>query len=775
VLDGGRCGCGNPHCNAPGKHPLIQTGKGLENASTDAAQVDKWWDEWPHANVAVACGEPSGIVVIDCDMHDEHDGHVEFLQWCAERGLDPSDTLVAETGGGGRHVIFKYPKGMPIRNAVGWLEHVDIKSNGGYILVAPSIHVSGKEYRWLSARGAQPLEPPPKLASALSTARSRPKSPGGDSDAEVPPGYDHRRAIDQGPWIGARDFFFNARSYELRKGRNAQGRPYTFNEAREQLRRSFKKTEQKPDDPFTWETVEDKLRRVWDDPDIQPDELTPDQVRWVETQGREGAPVAVVQEVTDSPSKTSYTDTGNAWQLITYARDIIRWSASGSGNGFFVWDGVRWAPDEMEKVREFARETIDKFNREAVKIEDNDRREKALQWANISRSKQRTDAMVTQVSSFSDLKVPLDQFDSPATRWLLTVPNGVIDLRTGELQPHNPKHMITRMSFVPYDPHARDDRWERYLKTATDGDEDLIAYLQRAVGYTLTGSIREEILFMLHGPPASGKSTFVSAIQTVLGQYAYTTQAENLMHKRGRAGGPPKDEIASWRGARMLASVEPTEGDRFDESLIKQLTGGDRVVGRHLYKERFEFTPTYKLWLAANSAPRTRDPAMFRRIRRVPFPVRIAPKDRDLSLKDWLTRPDTRGAQAVLAWAVGGSRTWANSDTGVGTCQLVDADTEEYRTEQDIIAQFIEECLRDHGNMSREVRINEVYEVYENWIKRMGEKPWGQITFTRKLKEIQHLYSFSVDQAQNKTRVLRGADLLPGQIAGTSWPAGGVS
>lgn len=768
-----RCGCGDPYCNAPGKHPLIRAGKKLAGASSSKSQIEKWWDQWPRANVAVTCGQDSGIVVIDCDMHEDHDGHVEFLQWCAERGIDVGNALVAETGGGGRHVIFQYP-GVPIKNVVGWLEHVDVKSDGGYVLMAPSSHVSGREYRWLSARGTRPPPMPPSLASALSTARSRFKGAETGGNAGVPGGYDHQRCIREGPRIGERDYFFNARAFELRKGLDSRGKPVTWDAALQDMRALFDMTEQSTEDPFLWKTVEDKLRRVWDDPDIAPEGLTPEQLAWVESHGEEGEPpeaFSPIRLVIDDPAKISYSDMGNAWRLIRHAGDVIRWSSSAASNGFFVWDGRRWQPDQLEQVREFAREAINAFARESALIEDDDHQKKALQWANASRQNPRTRGMIEQIQAYQEIKVSITDFDPLDAQWFLTVPNGTIDLRTGELLSHEPAHMITRMSQVEYDPEARDDRWDHYLKTATNGDQDLIAYLQRAAGYTLTGSTREEILFMLHGPPASGKSTFVAALQTVLGEYAFSTPAESLMHRRGRAGGPPKDEIASWRGARMLASVEPTEGDRLDESVIKSMTGGDRVVGRHLYRDRFEFTPTYKLWIAANSAPRTRDLAMFRRIRRVPFPVRIELKDRDLTLKDWLTRPDTPGARAVLRWAVEGARLW--NERGVGSCALVDADTDEYRTEQDVVAQFITECLRVHGDRQRGIALRDVYETYSQWITRMGERPWTQITFTRKLKDIEFEHEFHVDQRRGRPNQLLGADILPDSKI--TWPAGGVT
>lgn len=259
-----RCGCGNPLCEAPGKHPLAALGRGLAGASTSPDQVREWWRRWPRANVAVATGERSGIVAIDCDVRDEHDGLVEFMQWCAGYGIDLPHTLTMETGSGGRHVLLRHPPDVKIRNVTSWLEHVDVKSSGGYIVAPPSLHATGRVYRWLSAPGTPVAEMPQGLVTALLTARSR---PGTGAQGEQPV-YDYRTAVREGPRAGHRDHFFNARAFELRKA------GVELDDAVKDLRRLFDVTEQSPGDPFGWDTVLAKVKRVWDE--VEPDPELPE-------------------------------------------------------------------------------------------------------------------------------------------------------------------------------------------------------------------------------------------------------------------------------------------------------------------------------------------------------------------------------------------------------------------------------------------------------------------------------------------------------------------
>lgn len=710
---GGVCGCGNPYCPAPGKHPLMRTGRKLSEASSDIRTVTAWWTRWPDANIAVVCGSASGIVVVDCDISDEHDGYAEFMQWAAERGYDVPDTLTQETGSGGRHLLFALPNdgGSIPKNATAWLQDVDIKSDGGYILVAPSTHVTGRSYRWLSAQGTAPALLRDGLLNELRQARSQARSGHGYSGQDQPV-YDYRTACLEGPRSGYRDHFFNARAFELRKS------GVTEEDAVDDMRRLHELADHPDGDEYPWEAVIMKLKRVWDE--VEPDPL-PD---WDPFGARKEAGITGLRE---EPPRDKLTDVGNAYRLALRYGDVLRWTPE---QGWLVWDGVIWREDSREQVMELAKESVQDMFRDALR-ETGDKRDQLITWAKQSESRPRIEAMVKLARTQAGIVQTLADFDRDP--WLLTVPNGTIDLRTGGIRTHSRDDLITGMSQVAYDPEAWDDRWEKYLLTCTGHDEDLIAYLRRAAGYSLTASTREEALFMLYGPTASGKSTFIAAVQTALGDYAMSTNPENLMVRRGGQGAP-RDELAGMRGKRLVASVEPEEGARFAEGLVKQMTGGDRISARHLYRARFEYEPTFKLWIATNAAPRAHDDALFRRIRRVPFPIKLEKEQRDLTLKEeWLKVPETAGAQAVLAWCVRGCLEWQAH--GLGTCRVVEEDTFLYHEQQDAMTQFVRAALEVTEEW---IQMRAIYDAYTGWCLGVGEKPMTQRSLTVKLEEARY-------------------------------------
>lgn len=703
----GRCSCGDPYCTAPGKHPLVATGRGMAGATTDPAQIREWWSTWPQANVAVTCGRRSGIVVIDLDIDDvrDVDGYVELFGWASARGLKVPEVLVQETGSGGRHLVLRYPEdGLPIRNATGWLDHVDLKSDGGYVLVAPSRHVSGRVYRWLDRPDGLPVDEvplaDPVVYAALREARSRPGS-GGTGDHPV---YDYRTAVREGPKRGHRDHFFNARAFELRMS------GMTLDAALEELRRSFDMCEQQPGDEFPWEQVVRKAKRVWDEvaePDRVPD--------WQP----ERAGTAAGTAVTGEPVVLPYNDEG-------FARRILRVHGSEMVHteeyGWLLWDGRRWARDRNKRIHEFAREALDFFAEQAARDPDEERREAALKWIHQAREVRKLRSGIEALFQLTGPhKGEASQFDQHP--FVLNCANGIIDLRTGDLRPHDRSLKLMQMSEVEYDPDARDDRWERYLRDATRGDEELEAYLRRAAGYTLTGSIAEEVFFILYGPKRSGKSTFIAALEAVLGaredwHYGMSTDPSTLMHRK--SGAVPQHELARMRGKRLVSSVEPSQGDRFHEGVMKQIVGGDSITGRHLYQDAFSYLPTFKLWIAANAAPRTSDDAMFRRIKRVPFPVSV-PEDRvDRTLKSYLRDPASPGARAVLAWAARGAREWL--EHGLGTAQVVEEDTRRYHEEQDLLGMFVDEALelREAQTFDEAPSLQQVFDVYRAWAEAAG-------------------------------------------------------
>jgi putative DNA primase/helicase len=326
----------------------------------------------------------------------------------------------------------------------------------------------------------------------------------------------------------------------------------------------------------------------------------------------------------------------------------------------------------------------------------------------------------------------------------LNVQNGTIDLRTGILHQHKPTDLITKLAPVEYDPGATCPTFEKFVARIMDENPNLILFLQRAVGYSLTGSIAEQVLFMLYGAGSNGKTTLELTLQAMLGDYAAAVAPETLMI-RYRDGGEASEDVARLRGARSVFSNESDEGRRLDEPKIKLLTGGDKVVARHLYGHFFEFRPTFKLWFATNHLPTVRgqDEAMWRRILQVPFNVTI-PKDE--RVPDYFEKVLRHELPGILAWAVAGCLLWQKH--GLEPPQEVLQATADYRHEQDVVAAFIAERCRT-GPTEREAA-GPLYKAFREWSGERGDdKPMSHALFGRRLTEKQ----FTVEKHGTKQRM----------------------
>jgi putative DNA primase/helicase len=378
------------------------------------------------------------------------------------------------------------------------------------------------------------------------------------------------------------------------------------------------------------------------------------------------------------------TDVGNARRLVaTYGEDLRYCKAWKS---WLVWNGVKWTRDDRDTVTAWAKAITANMFREAADAPAS--HQKALvEHALRSQRAERLRGMVQLAQSERGMAVVPGELD--AHPWLLTVLNGTIDLRTGKLREHRRADLITKLAPVEYHPAARSDLWQRFLLEATGEHDALAAFLRRAVGYSLTGDTGEEVLFFIHGPEAAGKSTFIEAIKAALGDYARTADFETFLQKRGDGG--IRNDIARLAGARLVVSIEIDEGKRLAQGLVKQLTGGDTVTARFLWAEAFEFQPQFKLWLAANHAPKVcdTDGALWRRILRVPFEHIVPQEQRDKAVKATLKDPALAGA-AILAWAVAGCLEW--QQVGLGVPPEVMAATATYRESQDPLREFYAEC-----------------------------------------------------------------------------------
>jgi len=307
-------------------------------------------------------------------------------------------------------------------------------------------------------------------------------------------------------------------------------------------------------------------------------------------------------------------------------------------------------------------------------------------------------------------------------------PQGAIDLKTGNLREPRTDDLITKSTFAAYDPRAKCDRWLEFLGEIMAGKEEMIGFLRRAIGYSLTGTTGEQCLFFLYGSGANGKSTLLNLLSHVLGDYSLRSPSDMLVTRRER--GVPND-VARLKGARLVVTSEIEEGTNLAEALVKQLTGGDTLVARFLFAEYFEFVPTFKIWLAANHKPRIRgdDYAIWRRIRLLPFLVEIPAERQDPSL---LAKLQAENA-GILAWAVRGCLEWQAS--GLRPPREVMAATQAYRSEMDTFNHWIEEhCDLDANLMAEyEVRASDLYGDYVNWSHANGLYAVSSVRFASRL------------------------------------------
>ena len=307
--------------------------------------------------------------------------------------------------------------------------------------------------------------------------------------------------------------------------------------------------------------------------------------------------------------------------------------------------------------------------------------------------------------------------------FVLNVLNGTVDLRTGRLHPHRRENLLTKLAPVSYSPLATCLLWLKFLDRIMDGNQELITYLQRVVGYGLTGDVSEQCLWFFHGTGANGKSTFLTTLLAILGDYGMQSVSDLLMVKNHESH---PTERADLLGKRFVATIETEEGNRVAEALMKQMTGGDKIRARKMRQDLFEFEPTHKIVLAANHKPTVRgtDLAAWRRIKLIPFTVTIPEAEKDKSLPERL-KTELSG---ILAWAVRGCLDWMRE--GLAEPDKVRQATTDYQSEQDSVQGFIDECCVIHPD--RRVKASDLLEKFHSW---SGDRLMTRPAFGQRLRE----------------------------------------
>jgi putative DNA primase/helicase len=402
------------------------------------------------------------------------------------------------------------------------------------------------------------------------------------------------------------------------------------------------------------------------------------------------------------PNRTNQQ--GNAQRLIQRHGADLRFCPE---IGWLVWDKKRWWPDDTGEVERRAKETVRQIYNEAADCPDKDRREALGSWAHKSESAPQIAAMITLAKTEPGMPIRQAQLDT--NPWLLNVANGTLDLQSGKLRQHQRSDRITKLIDIEYHPTSECPMWDAFLTRVMDGNEELKSFLQRAIGYSLTGLTREQCFFFLFGSGGNGKTVFLDLMAHLCGDYAKTTRADTFLVKRGEN----TNDLARLAGARFVSASETESGRRLAEGLVKTLTGGDRIPARFLHREYFEFIPQFKLWLSTNHKPRIAgtDNAIWRRIHLIPFTVTIPEEERDkeLSLK---LHGELSG---ILSWAVRGCESW--QDLGLKAPDAVSKATRDYRQESDSLATFVDENCSLDGETSKTA----LYEAYAEWAKKSAE------------------------------------------------------
>lgn len=662
------CSCRNSACQAPGKHPRTQYG--FKDATVDSTVITQWWSTWPDANIGLVTGSRSGLVALDIDTRHGGDDTLAEL----EHRSEPLPDTVRNLTGGGWHELFAYPD-VPVKSKANLAPGVDIRGDGGYIVAPPSRHASGWSYVWEVGHAPEDIVLAPLPAWVLhlfssSTGSSTPSPSHVGRTAKIADG-----------------------------GRN----DYLTSQAGAMRRRAMAP-----------ETIEAAL--LTENVARCEPPLSSDEVRRIARGIRRYAPAA-------SPESVDFhlTDWGNAQRLVSqHGQDLHYLSPWGA---WFIWNGQYWVKDQTGEVMRRAKQTVALLHEEATELQG-DQHKALAQHAKTSETEARINAMISLSKSEPTIPLMPSQFD--AHPWLLNCPNGTLDLKTGHLYQHRREDCLSKIIPVPYDPVAACPLWIQFLMRITGDNPALMSFFQRSVGYALTGDTSEQVMFLLYGTGANGKTTFLETIRAMLGSYAITADMSTFL---ARQGDPIRNDVARLVGARFVSAVEAERGRRLAEVLIKQLTGGDCMTARFLYHEFFEFQPTFKLFVAVNHKPVIggADPAIWRRIRLIPFTVTIPELERDKELPTKL-RTELPG---ILAWAVQGCQIWQGE--GLGFPQEIWDATDSYREEMDVLAGFLaESCV---VGPQYKASAKALYAAYVAWCQEAQEKPLSKQALGGHLRE----------------------------------------
>jgi putative DNA primase/helicase len=655
-----------------------RTKHGVNDATVDEAQIRRWWMHWPTANIGVATG--SGLHVLDVDGPDG----AETLR--ARYGLEIAEfiltTLTASTGrDGGYHLFFNAPAGPSLKSVAGRLgQNLDERGEPGYVVAAPSLHKSGARYAW-------------------TTGLDRPRAPWPDAFLGMPEGERSTTLLRYIGWwfhvgLGDDEVLVHARDHNTRFGQP----------------------------PLDDSEVEQLVRNVGE-------------------RHRKSGSINLA---------AVYSDAGNGARLATAVHGELKVCLP-LGTAF-VFNTRFWEPDVREQplARTVAKRFVDKELHAAALALAAGTREHADEHVKEVlklKNESRFTSMLKNAKDDPILRVEPQAFDRPLH--LINVADGTLNLDTLALQPFAADDLLTGQLPVAYVPGARSEVWAqhiRYLASASDGTPrpDLEAFYWRALGYTLYGGNAERRAFFLKGRTTAGKTKLLEGVRALFGRYAGSLGFDSLL-KKGRfntGGDGARSDIAGLLGKRFVTAAEPNVDGEFDTALLKQLTGGDTLMARHLYQRATPFIFTGKLWLAANAPPKiaSDDDATWMRLLVIPVEYTLPTGLRDDGILHKLTTAEA--LTGLLAMMIDGLQE-VRTLGGLQPPTIVTGATNAYRDDNNALTQFLADaCMITEPRRKTagvpKTRIADVFERYTRYCETRDVPPLFQTTrsFAEALRDL---------------------------------------
>ncbi len=684
------------------KKPRIKNG--FKSATTDEKQVRIWWERWPDASIGMPTGVVSGKLVIDVDPRNGGDKSLDVL---LEKYCPFPETLLAITGGCGKHYFFEV-NGLTIRSGE-LAPGIDIKAEGGYVILPPSPHPSGNRYAWANNTRVSEM---PTWLEALLRERHRESAP------------ENYGATSLKIETGKRNTWLTKCAGRYRRAGDTPQAIF------EKIKMDYTNrcSHEPPMDDDELRTIANSVGRYAPTAEPEAESQGPPKAKVPPGSFLMNGSATEPQEAKRIPGRLPITEVSNAERLAARFTEEIRYASD--RRTWCVWKGTHWAVNDVMGVNRCMQEVARGLYFEAAEEPNEDLRRKLAKWARSSESRSVQSGSMDQARCKLEVCAFSKVFDTHPL--LLNVSNGTIDLPAEEFQAHRREDFITKKVDIGYHPTARCPQFNRFLAETFGGNVPLIGYATRLAGYFLTGLTGEQKWWLFHGPTASGKSTFIKILHGLLGPYALALPENYFLISKHDT----TDFVtANLAGVRLATCIETNEGRRLNVARIKAITGEDMISAQLKYQNYFEFKPQCKLVLVTNYPPHVPagDDALWRRLRVLPFTISVPEEKRIPGLAEKLLSEEGAG---ILNWAITGYRDWHLN--GLQEPEAVTDAVAEYRSSEDIVQNFLRECCEQCLEQDPPWRVarKDIYAEYLKWSKENNLKPMSAKKLASELRRL---------------------------------------